>query len=134
MKILSRIDNYIVGKLGKREKMDINRYITEYKTIWAIIFFLNIEDAFVTLVAIQNLGTYEMNPIMNTLLSIPPGFIIVKMIMVCVLFSFIYNYLSCFDNVHKISYWYIIIFFTFIDINNLVHVMVPYMKNSGWLF
>ncbi len=76
--MLSKIDNYLLNKFGKREKMDINQYIIKYKTILAIIFFLNIEDAFVTLVAVRNLGTHELNPIMNALLSSPPGFIIVK--------------------------------------------------------
>ena len=106
--------------------MDISQYITKYKTMWTIIFFLNIEDAFVTLKAIQNSGVHELNPIMNILLSSPPGFIIVKMTLVCVLFFTIYS-LSHFDKVHNISYWYIIIFFTLIDINNLVNLMVPYM-------
>jgi hypothetical protein len=125
--MLTKIDNYIVGKFDKREKMDINQYIVKYNTIWAIIFFLNIEDAFVTLVAVRNSGANEMNPIMNTLLSSPPGFIIAKMVLVCVLFSFVYTYLSRFDKIHNVSCWYIIIFFTLVDINNLVHVMVPYM-------
>ena len=132
--MLTKIENYMLNKFGKREKMGINQYITKYSTIWAIIFFLNIEDAFVTLVAVQNLGTREINPIMNTLLSSPPGFVVIKMILVCILFFVVYSYLSHFDNIHKISCWYTIIFFTLVDINNLVHVMVPYMTTfSGWL-
>lgn len=127
MEMLSNIDNYLLNKFGKREKMDINQYITKYKTIWAIIFVLNLEDAFATLMAIRNSGIHEINPIMNTLLSSPPGFIVVKMTLVCVLFMFVYTYLSRFDKIHDISCWYIVIFFTLIDINNLVSVMVPYM-------
>lgn len=125
--MLSNIENYLLNKFGKREKVDINQYITKYKTIWTIIFVLNLEDAFVTLMAIQNSGIHEINPIMNTLLSSPPGFIVVKMTLVCVLFMFVYKYLSRFDKIHDVSYWYIVIFFTLIDINNLVSVMVPYM-------
>lgn len=125
--MLKKIESYIVRKFGKREKMDINQFITKYKTIWAIIFFLNIEDAFVTLVAIRNSGVHELNPIMNVLLSSPPSFIIAKMALVCILVFVIYS-LSHFGNkVHNISCWYLIIFFTLIDINNLVNVMVPYM-------
>lgn len=128
MKMLSKIDNYMVGIFNKREKIDINQYITKYETIWAIIFFLNIEDAFVSLVAVRNLGINEINPIMNNiLLSSPPGFVIVKMIMVCILFLFVYNYLSCFDKIHKATCWYMIIFFALVNINNLVHVMLRYM-------
>lgn len=125
--MLTKIDNYLLNKFGKREKMDINQYIIKYNTIWAIIFFLNIEDAFVTLMAVRNLGIPELNPIMNILLSNPPGFIIVKMTLLCVLFSVVYNYLSRFEKIHDISCWYIIIFFMLVDINNLVHVIVPYM-------
>ena len=72
---------------------------------------------------------------MNILLSNPPGFIIVKMALVCVLFMFVYTYLSRFDKIHDVSCWYIIIFFTLVDINNLVGVMVPYVTTfSGWLY
>lgn len=127
MEMLSKIDNYIVGIFSKKEKMDINQYIIKYKTIWAIIFILNIEDVFVTLVAIKNLGINEINPIMNILLSSPPGFVIVKMTLLCVLFLFVYTYLSHFDKIHYISCWYMIIFFTLIDINNLAHVVLRYM-------
>jgi len=131
MKILSKIDNYLLDKFGKREKMDINQYIIKYKTVWAIIFVLNLEDAFVTLMAIRDSGTHEMNPIMNALLSSPPGFIIVKMILVCVLFMFVYTYLSRFDKIHNVSCLYIIIFFALIDISNVAHVMLQYMMSFG---
>lgn len=131
MEMLSNIDNYLLNKFDKREKMDINQYIIKYKTIWAIIFFLNIEDAFVTLVAVRNLGTRELNPIMNTLLSSPPGFIIVKMVLLCILFAIVYTYLSRFDKVHMVSCWYIIILFMLIDINNVAHMILKYIILFG---
>lgn len=122
--MLTKIDNYLLKKFGRREKIDINSYIIKYKTVWAIIFVLNLMDAFATLMAIRNSETHEINPIMNILLSSLPGFIIVKMTLVCVLFMIVYNYLSQFGRVHDISCWYIIIFFMLIDINNLVHVFI----------
>ena len=122
--MFAKIDNYLLKKFGKREKMNINDYICRYKTVWAIIFVLNLMDAFATLMAIRNSETHEINPIMNILLSSLPGFIIVKMTLVCVLFMIVYNYLSQFGRVHDISCWYIIIFFMLIDINNLVHVFI----------
>ena len=122
--MFAKIDNYLLGKFGRKEKMDINSYIVKYKTVWAVIFVLNIVDAFATLVAIRNPATHETNPIMKILLYSPPGFIIIKMILVCVLFMVVYNYLSQFGRVHNISCWYIIIFFMLIDINNLTHIFI----------
>ena len=110
--MLAKIDNYLLKKFGKREKMHINDYIVKYKTVWAIIFVLNLMDSFATLVAIRNPVTHEINPIMKILLSSPPGFIIIKMILVCVLFIIIYDHLSQFGRIHNMSCWYIIIFCT----------------------